>query len=165
MNANIKDQSVQVFGRWFSFKAGQIKAMDESIVRFLATNQSTREMGFVELPEVCLEDPNSAEAKEAKMEATSRGRQAIIEKCRYIINNLEVSMQRDFDMASIKADPLRSASKGELEAYKLLKELNSVMSSDHQDRADEIKKLREEINGNSVSADVKPASKGSKAST
>lgn len=146
-------QVVTVFGKYFEFSPNQIKLIhNEGVGAHLIMQKAY--MGFVEVPDMCVETPDTEEAKAAKSEARSRGIQNRITWLRGIIHNLEVSLKRDLEQANIKGDPLSYASNGELAAYKELKELKKFTADEGAARADEIKKLKEELNGDTDSADA-----------
>ena len=110
LNANIKEVSVQAFGNWFTFKPGQKKNMDSKLVDFLAMQK--KDMGFVSLPDICSEEPDSPEAKAAVEAAIKQGRANVVAYCERMISNLEVSLQKDYDMANIKTNVTRIEGEG-----------------------------------------------------
>src|SRR3954466_10358323 len=98
--SDLETVKVQAFGNWFEFKPGQIKNMQDNLANFLDSQK--REMGFVVLPTVCEEDPDSEEAKTAKSNATATGRKNIVRALTRLRYNFEVSTQKDIDISGEK---------------------------------------------------------------
>lgn len=155
LSSDIEDVKVQVFGNWFTFKAGQIKVMDDRISHELCTSKSY--LGFVGLPDSVIEDPASDESKKAKETATKEGRGNIARHLTKVINNLEVSLQKDLDVSGMKIHALKLASEGELKAYKKLAEFKHQEVDESERRLNEITKLKEQINGSAKSANPRPS--------
>lgn len=145
INANIREVKTQVFGKWFSFKPNQIKSMDDNIAMFLIQDRS--EEGFQGLPEICVEDPTSEEAKAAVKQAIASGRERIKHRLQWQIHNLEVSLQKDLGVADLKMDAKTLATPGDLAAYRLMADLQAEETKGGEDTAQEVAKLKEKISG------------------
>jgi len=142
-NPTHEDVSVKALGNWFNIKAGQIKVMDDKISHYLTTDKGY--LGLASLPDICIEDPTSAEATVAKEEARKMGIAKRVDHLNKVVNNLTVSLRRDLEQANIKTDPLLYASEGELAAFKALKVYKAAHEDDASKRADEIKQIQDEI--------------------
>jgi hypothetical protein len=153
LSTDLDEVKIQARGNWFTFQPGKAKVMDDGLAHFLCTDKSY--LGFIGLPEICVDDPSSAEAKALKEDATKRGRANIVNHLNKVINNLEISLQRDLDIAGIKADATRFASDGEMKAYKKLATLKAEQDRDDEKRSDEIKKLKGQISGNTDKPDAR----------
>jgi hypothetical protein len=140
LSTDVKEISVQAFGNWFTFKAGQKKNMDPRIASFLTQEKSF--MGFVELPGICEEEPGSEAAIGAEKDCLVRGRQNIVSYLESLIDNLEVSLQKDYDVAGIKTDVKRIEGRGHLPAYKHLAQLKAVEQSGQDEVLAEIMALK-----------------------
>jgi Skp family chaperone for outer membrane proteins len=145
MNAHVREVKVQVFGNWFTFKPGQVKPMNEDVAKFLTMDRAY--MGFVGLPEICVDSPDSPEAKEAKIEALKAGRAAVIANLERQRTNLEVSLQRDLDMTGHKTDATKLATPGDMEMYRQLAEYKQMEADEHAKQHAEIAKIKETLNG------------------
>lgn len=156
MNTDLEAVKVQALGNWFSFNAGQIKNMDDKIAHFIATEK--KYMGLVTLPDVCIEDPNGAESLSAKELAIQQGRLSIVNHLKYIIRNLEVSLQKDLDKANIKGNVMAYASDGELAAYHKMSKFKDLEQDALQKRIDEVTKLKEKIGGDINTTDPRQTS-------
>ncbi len=146
---DLEDVNVRALGNWFSFKSGQIKNMDDKIAHFICVDKA--EYGFQTLPDICFEDPNCKESIDAKATAIKQGRNNIIKKLHDVIRNLEVSLQRDLDIAGIKTNVLTQASDGELNAYRRLAKFEALKQDEEGNKLKEIMELKGKING-----DIKP---------
>lgn len=135
----------QALGNWFEFPAGSTKSMNENIANFLCRDKAY--LGFVSLSDIQVDAPTSEEAKAEKEAAKKLGISNAINHNKKIVHNLEVSLQRDLDMANIKTSAKVFASDGELEAYKRLIEYSAVMEDEGQKRAEEIEKLKKDLDG------------------
>lgn len=144
--------SVQVFGNWIKFTPGQIKSIhSDSIAKFILEKRS--EDGLVDFADEMMEmDHKSPEFLAYQEQKRKEGIERVITGLERVIANLEVSLRRDLETANIKSDVLTWASKGELEAYRRLAKYKAYQKQDLANTADEIRKLKEEMNGNTVTA-------------
>lgn len=152
----LKPTNVQVFGKWFHFNPGQKKVMDDKISGFLATNRNAP--GFVELPEHCVNEPFSEESKKAESDAIKSGRKRLADHYRAIVRNIEVSLQKDFDMNNIKDDARKYATDAELEAYEMLAQLKVQEDDTSRKRLEKIEKLKGIIDGTVNESDTNKTS-------
>lgn len=150
--SDLEEVKVQAFGKWFSFKPGQVKSMDEAFTSFLNSNK--RDLGFVALPTVCEEEPDSKEAKDAKEQAFAEGRKNIVSHLTKLRYNFEVSTQKDIDVAGEKRPYMTELSPGHKEMYRRL----ALFAKSDQDalkaQEHEVAKLKEIIDGPSASANA-----------
>lgn len=144
-NATAETISVKVYGNYFTFKPKQIKTLQDNVAHEMVTSRS--EDGLVGLsPE--FEDPTyktTPEGKAAYETAEKQGVDAFIAKQRGLIYNNQVSLRRDLERANLKYDPSIEASKGELEAMRLVAKYQKSMEDSNQAKADEIKELMRKI--------------------
>lgn len=152
MNSTTENVKVQAFGNWFEFKPGQVKNLNDTLGQFMVTDKAY--LGLVALSEQVMEDPTSAEAIAAKEEARKVGIQRRIDYLKKNIHNLEVSLRRDLEMKNIKADPLTFATDSELSSYKELAKLQAFSEDAGKKRAEEIAKIKEQLNGDVIKSDT-----------
>lgn len=147
LNADLEQVKVQAFGNWFTFAPGQIKHMEDKLAHFLVEK---RDMGFAFLPENYYDDVESEASKTAKAEAEKIGRAKVINHLKTIIYNLEVSLQKDLDIAGMKVSAKTLASQGEINAYKKLAKYSETHKSQAQDKEAEINELKKVIDGGTL---------------
>lgn len=157
MSTDVEPVTVQAFGNWFSFKPGQIKAMNPNLVDFLAMDK--KELGFVSLPDAVGEDPTSAESIEAKNVALEQGRANIVEHVTGLIRNIEVHMAAAYERS--KETMPADVRAGTLPHYRKLTALKALNADRNQLALDEIAKLKGQLNGDANSSDALSANKGS----
>lgn len=147
MNALNEPVTTQAHGKWFTFKPQEIKVMhNPKLVEFLA--QYRGEEGLVEVPEDVMElDKNSTDYKAKIYDIRRVGIQKFVQKQNSIVRNLEISLRGDYERSGRKGNFLFEASKGELEAYKKLKNYREFEAKEQLNIADEIQKLRGELYG------------------
>lgn len=145
-----------MFGSFFQFKPGQFKSMQEHFGRFIEMNR--KETGLVVLPPEF--DPldeeryvegydKTPEGKAALAEGRKRGIQNLIDHYANIIRNNQVSLRNDL----VKKDPHTDAqklsalfaSKGEVEAMRLVGKYQKVIKDDGQAQVREVEKLMQEV--------------------
>jgi hypothetical protein len=145
MNASAEEQSVKVFGNYFSLKPGQIKNFEDKIAHFMATDRTDR--GLVSMPDEFM-DPNYAQTEEGKAILAERKRVGIENRCnhlRRVIYNNEVSLRQDLERANIKADPKVFASAGEIAAYEELVKYQAKQEDEDQKKVDKISELQKKL--------------------
>jgi primosomal protein N' len=104
MNASSVEQSVQVHGSWFSFKAKQIKEMNEAKSAFLTSTKGY--LGFVALPDEA-SDLDWRSTKEGKAEIESAERNGIENRIRHLEwlrSNEQKSLRKDMDKVNMKSE-------------------------------------------------------------
>lgn len=147
-NPTKEEQTVKVFGNYFSFKPGQIKNLNPDISHFIQTER--RESGLVQLPEDEAGElwtfkgreviPTEA-GKVVLAEEGKKGVDAYIAFHRSIIANNQVALRRDLEQANIKVDPAVYASPGELRSMKLVAKYQQQEADAEQARIDEVREL------------------------
>ena len=144
-NATDHTVTTQARGNWFTFKPKQIKQMEGKLAQFLAEMRG--EDGLMLLPDE-FEDPDfqkTAEGKAILAKTTEEGIAKLTEKLRKVIYNLQVSLKIDLEKANIKVDPAAFASKGELEAMRMLAQYQKHGEDAQQKKIDEVKELMGKI--------------------
>lgn len=144
-NCTDADVTTQVFGNWFKFKSGQIKWMDEHMVRFIEENR--QETGLVGLPDT-FEDPGFKTTEEGEAllaSAKEKGITRLVDFYREVIKNNQVSLRRDLARANEKVDPAVEASKGEIEAMRIVAKYQRLKEDTSQKRIDEVKTLLKDV--------------------
>lgn len=150
MNALQTPINTQAHGKWFQWKPGQIKDIqNQDLAHFFTQNRG--EEGLVGINNDIMEmDVNDPVRLEFIEERRKEGVQKRINKLDAIINNLEQSLRYDLEAKNMKADPLTFASKGELNAYKERATLSDFERKQAMNVGDEIRKLKEQIAGESA---------------
>jgi hypothetical protein len=154
-NATQENITVKIAGNYFTFKPGQERVIhNASIARFI--EMDLKDSGLVVLPELMTEDEEVTpeELEQRKIDGAERKKQILEEgldryvaKHREIIYNNQVSLRRDLEMANIKADPAAFASKGELDAMRLVAKYQKRSEDAEQAKIDEVKKLMGAVKG------------------
>lgn len=156
LSTDVQPVKVQAHGNWFEFKPGQVKNMQKDIADFLCLDK--REFGFVALPEALEEEAPGSEAyKKAIAEANVVGRRNIVAKLNRMRHNLEVSMQKDLDVAGIKASPISMCEDKEAvkTMYRRLAEFKNLETESVEADISEIEKLKEQLDGPTKRTDAK----------
>lgn len=147
MNASADTVEFRAYGSHFSMKSGQIKTFQDHIARFIVTNESTRSLGLVGLPEE-LEDIDfrqSAAGLAAVEEKKKEGVNNRIAHLRQVIYNNQVSLRQDLEKSNLKADPRAFASEGEVKAFEELVKYQAKKEDEDQKRIDKIKALESRL--------------------
>lgn len=158
MNALATPINTQAHGKWFAWKPGQIKEIQNNdLAMFLTQNRG--EEGLVGIDDHMMEldksDPeNLAKFNEYIEDRRKEGVQKRINKLDSIIRNLEQSLRFDLESKNIKSDPLSFASKGELQAYKERASLMEFERKNVLNVGDEIRKLKAQMDGEVVDGNV-----------
>lgn len=134
---------VKAMGNYFDFAPKQKKSMNDDIARFIAIDK--KESGLVALPEICLDAPESEEAKQAMAELSRTGIINMLNYYKSVVHNLTVSLRRDLDMHNDKTDVAALATDGEIHALKVVKELSDILNSESAVKEEEAKKLISEL--------------------
>jgi hypothetical protein len=141
LNALNKETTVQVQGRWFTFKPNQIKRFgNKTIADFICMNRGYE--GLVEISkETMTLDKNGPEYKAYVAHRREEGVQKRINHLEFLRNNLLTSVRFDVEAKGMKTDPLTFASKGEVAAIKELKVLGEEVRKVAENNADQIRKI------------------------
>lgn len=154
MNALETPINTQAHGKWFQWKPGQIKEIQNNDLAMFFT-QNRGEEGLVGISDTIMElDKESSEYKEYVEERRKEGVQKRINKLDSIIRNLTESLRFDLQSKGMKIDPIVFASKGELAALKERATLQQYEQSKQLNVAEEVRKQLEIINGGSSSSIV-----------
>lgn len=148
LSTDLENVKVQAMGNWFEFKPGQIKNMQKEFSDFLSLDK--KEYGFVALPEALEDEDRSSEVfKKAVEEATIQGRRNIVAKLNRMRHNLEVSMQKDLDMAGLKGNPINFVDNKQavIDMYKKLKQFKDLETESVEKDIEEIQRLQESLDG------------------
>lgn len=139
-----KPVQVRVFGNYFEFAPGKMKVVNDDISRFISTNK--KETGLVEMPEICIDEPDSELAKKVKTEKSIEGVRNALKYYNGIVNNLKISMQKDLDKKNDKSSVYAEATEGEIYAAKMVEELSKdldAVAANKEKEAEEIFKKAE----------------------
>lgn len=145
-NTTIDKQSVQAFGKWFTFNAGQVKTIDDKFADFIVKDK--KQYGIVALPEA-FEDLAFKDTEEGKAIMTEKmveGRTNRINHIKFIMHNEEVSLRQDLEKSGLRINPNLFSSASYVN---LLKEYNEYKRSDddvQRERVNEIQRLKSAIN-------------------
>lgn len=159
MNALEEPVAVQVHGNWISFHPGQIKLIHNDKIAFKMISDLGYK-GLVGIDEAVMEDKNSPESKQALETARRTGIANRMKKLKEIWDNLDVSLRRDLAQMNITGDVYNYASTGELAALKEMNRYKKYEAAADVDRAEQIRKLKEELNGDIASPDAGKAPQG-----
>lgn len=143
-NASIREQSIKVYGNWFTFAPGKWKFVSDNIGHAIVLDR--KDYGLVALPDKFAEDPSYAESEEGAAvlkEKEEEGRQNRITHLNRMKYNLDVSLRQDLSQKNIKADPYAFASKGEVDALKELAEYHRAKKDQSRKKAAEVADLVE----------------------
>lgn len=155
VNATNEKITLQLQGNWFTWEPNKEKVIrNETLARFIQTERS--DSGLAVVSEIVADNedvsPEEYETRKQRYEEEKKvaceaalGR--YIEKLRRIIYNNQVSLRRDLEQANIKASPEAYASSGEMEAMRLVAKYKKAEDDKEAMKADEAKKLMEQING------------------
>ncbi len=154
VNATQENISIKIAGNWFAWKPGQERVIrDLDIAKFIEIDR--KDSGLAVLPDLMADDEEvSPEQLEERKEAQTERKRQLCEEAldryiahhRMIIANNQISLRRDLEQANIKADPAAFASKGEVEAMKLVAKYQKRAEDAEQAKIDEVKKLMNSVN-------------------
>ncbi len=134
--------------------------MSKDIASWIQTNPGAKGCGLAVLPDLYqegeeIDDVTDSDMKsrravheELKIEACVNALHEYLEKFRRVIYNNQVSMKQDLGKANIQADPAVFASKGELDAMRLVAKYQKTAEDTEQLKIDEVKKLMKNVTGN-----------------
>lgn len=142
MNASSQEQSVRVYGSWFTFKPDQIKDMNEDKGMFLTIQCNY--LGFVGLPDAISEDlefKNSEEGQRIIAEAKKQGVKNRIQYLERLKQNELVALQRDIDRAGLKYNARLEMSDGMMQNLEELASYKTKQQDENQDKLDRISEI------------------------
>ena len=144
MNALNKEVSVKAFGNYFTFKAMQVKRMRPEIGLWLV--QQKGYLGLVDIPAE-FEDPEFKDSEEGKAILESKRREGLekrIQALRSQVNNLQVALAYDLQVADMKADINVFATDGDINAMDELISLQREQKDPNKEKAEAARvKLRQ----------------------
>lgn len=140
-NATEEEQSIKIYGNWFSFKPGAIKVLDEKLAHGISTDK--KEYGCVALPPEFedLEFRTTEAGVKILQEKKEEGLKNYLSHLRQIVMNNQLSLRQDLERSNIKADPAVFASDGEVAAMETLAKYQQSHEDSAQVRAERIKEL------------------------
>ena len=154
-NATKENISVKVAGNWFNWGPEKQRVIqNDGIAKFI--QMELTDSGLYVIPTLVGEEeevtPEELEArKEAAKEQIELAKQNALDryiaKHRQVIYNNQVSLRRDLEMASIKADPAAFASEGEINSMRLVAKYQKNAEDAEQAKIDEVKKLMGAVKG------------------
>lgn len=142
-NPTSEKHNVKALGKWFDFQKESVKSVSEEIGQFLIITKSY--LGFVPLPDICAEQPNSPEAVEAKENARKSGLMRRISYLNGIVKNHEISLRMDLDKNNDSSSVDAHITPGVLAAYKELSMYRGEADDSQAQMAAEAKALREKL--------------------
>lgn len=155
---NPTEETVQtrIFGNHFEFKPGQFKIMQEHFAKFIEMNR--KEDGLVVLPDEF--DPQNEdkyiegydktpEGKAILAQKKAEGIQNLVNHYQRIVYNNQVALRNDLVRHDPHTDPIKlaaiNASKGEMEAMRLVAKYSKLAKDNNEAKAKEVEKLMSEI--------------------
>lgn len=160
VNATKEEITIKVVGNYFKFGPEKSKVMNADIASWIQTNPGAKGCGLAVIPDLYqegeeVEEVSSAELKarkdaqaELRAQACENALTEYLDKYRRVIYNNQVSLKQDLGKANIQADPSVFASKGELEAMRLVAKYQKTAEDTEQLKIDEVKKLMKAVTGN-----------------
>jgi hypothetical protein len=155
INATQEPISIKIAGNYFTWKPGQERVIREaSIAKNIEVDK--KESGLAVLPDLMTDDeevsPEEFEARkvaqiELKQQLCEAALDRYVTHLRSIIANNQVSLRRDLEQKNIKADPAAFASKGEIDAMRLVAKYQKRSEDAEQAKIDEVKKIMANVNG------------------
>lgn len=147
LNGLDKDVHIQVFGKHFDFKPGQIKAFDNpQMVNKICA--SLGEEGLVEWPEDAMEwDRKGDEWAQLMASKKLEAKMNRFKKLEFIRYNEEVSLKKDLQGKNIQANPFVYSNRNLVMAYKEMEALKDLNRSHSFDYEAELKALVAKIDG------------------
>lgn len=143
-NALEKVVHVQAFGNHFSFKPLQIKSMRPELGNWII--QQKGYLGLVDLPKQ-FEDPEYRATEEGKAMLEQKRQEGLNKKIMALkqqVNNLQVALAYDLQVADMKADINTFATDGDIEAMDQLIALQRELKDPNKQRSEAARvKLRQ----------------------
>lgn len=144
-NATDELQKTRAYGKFFEWKPGQKKVMDDKFGHFILEKRS--HLGLRDLPEE-FTDPDFEKSAEGKRILEAKREEGVKAYCdwlqRRILNNTE-SLKKDLRTYGVDTDPRLLMSKGEEEALEKLAQYKKNNKKSELDKLEKIKKLEEQI--------------------
>jgi hypothetical protein len=134
-----------VYGNHFEWKPKQIKNLQDRFAEFIKMERGY--LGLQALPE-SFEDAEYKSSAEGKAQLESIEQAGIEQRVNFlrgIIYNNQVSLRGDLEKSNIKSSPEIHASKGELDAMRLVAQYQKKDDDAAQKRVDEIKELMKKV--------------------
>lgn len=145
LNASNETQSTKAFGKWFTFKPGARKMMEDRFANFMTAQRYY--LGFVALSQK-FEDPEyeqSPEGVEELKKAREAGvRNRILHLEKIVRNNVD-SLRQDLRMANIDSDPRGLMSDGEMYALETLSKYQQAGEDEKHARVEKAKELMKKL--------------------
>jgi hypothetical protein len=147
--------STRINGNWFTIKPGAFKSMHENLANFIEMNR--KETGLVTLPDEFepssdryVENYHQSDAGKALMAARREdGIRNLIEYYMGIVRNNQVSLRQDlahrYPTADVSKLAAIEASKGDIEAMRLVNKYKGKAADNAQKQAEEVDKLMKQI--------------------
>jgi len=143
-NALDKVVHVQAFGNHFSFKPNQIKSMRAELGSWII--QQKGYLGLVDLP-LQFEDAEYRESEEGKAILAQKRQEGLNKKIMALkqqVNNLQVALAYDLQVADMKADINNFATDGDIQAMEELLTYQRELQDPNKQRAEAARvKLRQ----------------------
>lgn len=143
-----KSVSVQAFGNWFTFKPRQIKLMRGELGDFLVKEKGY--FGLVGLP-LEMSEPEYKASPEGQAILEDKRIEGINKRIQHLqrtVDNLLVSLPKDLSMKDIKVDPLKLASKGEVEAMEELRSYQVAREDEEKLKVEKLRVLERQLRAN-----------------
>lgn len=159
VNATQEEITIKIVGNYFKFGPGKSKTMNKDLATFIQTSAGAKGCGLAVLPDLYqegeeMDDVTSEDLagrqkahEELKMEACANALTDYIDRYRQVIHNNQVSLKQDLAKTNNPADPAAYASKGELDAMRLVAKYQKRAEDTEQLRVDEVKKLMKNVTG------------------
>lgn len=157
VNATQETITIKIVGNYFTFGPGKSKTLNKDLALWIQTSEGAKGCGLAVLPDMYQEGEEidditdedmkgrRAHLEELKVQACDDALQEYIKKHRQIIYNNQVSLRQDLEKQNIKADPAAFASKGELEAMRLVAKYQKRAEDAEQSKIDEVKRLMRNV--------------------
>ncbi len=160
VNATQEEITIKIVGNYFKFGPGKSKTMNKDLAGFIQTSVGAKGCGLAVLPDLYqegeeMDDVTDEDMKarraihdELKVEACANALQDYIDRYRQVIHNNQVSLKQDLAKSNNPADPAAYATKGELDAMRLVAKYQKTKEDTEQLKIDEVKKLMKNVTGN-----------------
>lgn len=159
VNATQEEIQIKIVGNYFKFGPGKAKTMNKDLAMWIQTSEGAKGCGLAVLPDIYEEgeevyDVSSEELKTRqaahdalRKEACENALHDYIEKYRRVIYNNQISLKQDLAKSNNPADPAAFASKGELEAMRLVAKYQKTAEDAEQNKINEVNKLMKNVKG------------------
>jgi hypothetical protein len=159
VNATQEEITIKIVGNYFKFGPGKSKTMNKDLAMWIQTSEGAKGCGLAVLPDLYqegeeIDDVTDGDMKKRrqehdvlKEEACSNALQDYLARYRQVIYNNQISLKQDLEQSNNKADPAAFASKGEVEAMRLVAKYQKRAEDKQQDQIDEVNKLMKNVKG------------------